>query len=279
MRIAPRVFIRKVRNFFRARPLHLRKDWRNTWFATRRFLNRNRWPCLFSLFAVLFFSITVVNPHDREWLDFLRGAGKGWNQPRQDLAREISHWGDFAQFNLILSASIWLFGYLRSARWIQRLAFATLFAATLAGVTCNIFRLTMGRPRPYTEYEDRFYGMPGTVRGWDYQSFPSGHTSTAFGSGIPIVAAAGPWAAPVLVASGSVAWARMYKNKHYPTDVIVGGYLGILFGMAGSWRLRKVRLRIRQRRKQRKAALQPRRVSAPQRIVPARRREPLVFRA
>lgn len=239
-----------IRNFIRERPLNLRKDWRMTCIATRNFLNHNKWICLISLLCVIAISIFVVQPSERQWLDWIRGTHLRWNQNRHDLASNISHWGDFAQFNLILFGSLWLFGYLRSARWFQRLAFASLVAAILAGLTCNVFRLTIGRPRPNAGLQDGFYGIAGTIKGWDYHSFPSGHTSTAFGSGIP-VAVASPWGTPALLMSGGVAWARMYKNKHFPTDVLIGAYLGIVFGLATGWRLRQVRLRLRRRKRYR----------------------------
>ncbi|MAS97281.1 MAG: hypothetical protein CMO55_29160 [Verrucomicrobiales bacterium] len=239
-----------IKSFIQKRPLNLRKDWRKTYISTCNFLNRNKWTCLISLLILLVVSIFVIQPSERQWLDWIRGTHLRWNQDRHDLASNISHWGDFAQFNLVLFVSLWLFGYLRRARWFQRLAFASLFAAILAGVTCNVFRLTVGRPRPNAGLEDGFYGIAGTIKGWDYHSFPSGHTSTAFGSGVP-VAVASPWGTPALLMSGSVAWARMYKNKHYPTDVLIGAYLGTVFGLASSWQLRRLRLRIRRRKKYR----------------------------
>lgn len=203
--------------------------------------------------ALLLICLFVVNPHDRAMLDAVRGPKK---DPMLDrIAGEIGHWGDFALFNLGGAALIWSYGFLIRSRWFQRLAMATLVAAILAGVTCNAFRFTAGRARPKAEMVDQFYGLPGSLNGWNFHGFPSGHSSTAFGSGMPVVTAGGIWGLPVLAFSTSVGWARMYKNQHYPTDVIVGGFLGVLYGLAASWRLRKIRLRLnhRKRRKKREA--------------------------
>lgn len=227
------------------RPLSLGKDIRRTWRETTRFLNSNRWACLVALGIPLMIAL-ITAPRDPLILESIRGA----TQPESlnQLARNLGKWGDFAQFNLLISIGLWLTGYVGRSRWLQRLAFATLFAAILAGLTCNIFRATLARPRPSTNVADGLYGFQGTFKGHKYHGFPSGHTSTACGSGVPIVTAGGIWGIPVAAFSTSVGWARMYQNKHYPTDVLIGATLGGIFGIATSWRLRKIRLRLKRRK-------------------------------
>jgi|GEM_PF-854523 len=238
-----------VREFFRKRPLAIKKDFRRAFKDTERFLNRHRWICLAVTVMVLAVCAILVHPHDRTWLEGLHVEDRERHLQLMTIARDLGHWGDFAQFNLGGAILLWVAGYILMARWVQRLAIVTLVAAMLAGITCNAFRFTMGRPRPKAKVEDAFYGIPGSIKGWNYHGFPSGHTSTAFGSGIPVFVVAGPWGAPVAGFSASIAWARMYHFQHYPTDVIVGGYLGCLFGVAGGLRLRGARLRQRRMRR------------------------------
>lgn len=237
----------KLIAFFRQRPLNLRKDYRKVWLEAQKFLNRNSRKCLIAVILLLVVGIFLVHPNDQRLLQTIRGEER--DPVMGKIAGEIGHWGDFLQFNLGITISIWLFGYVFRSRWWQRLACASLLAAILAGVTVNLLRFSTGRPRPKAQVVDGFYGFPGTFKGWNYHSFPSGHTSTAFGSGVPIYVAAGPWSAPVVVFSGSVAWARMYDNQHYPMDVLFGGFSGCLYGLACAWHLRAIRKRTRRRKK------------------------------
>lgn len=261
--------LRSLADFFIRRRPNFLKDSRKTFLVTRQFLNQNRWKCLGSFLLVLLSAFFVKN-FDRSLLDQVRG--EKLNPDLNLLAREVSHWGDFLQLNLGGFLLIWGVGYLLRDRWLQRLAHSVFLAAILAGITCNAFRLTTGRPRPKAMVEDGFYGIPGTVKGWNYHSFPSGHTSTAFGSVSSLACSGGIWGAPLLSVGAMVGWSRLYANQHYPTDLLVGGFIGILFGFATSWRLRKVRLRVKRRKKRLRAASVSRAVSGWEMNRPRRRK-------
>ncbi len=62
-------------------------------------------------------------------------------------------------------------------------------------------------------------------------SFPSGHSTASF-LGAWILGARFPrWRVPLLVLAGLVAASRVQLGAHYPSDVLVGGVVGILLGM------------------------------------------------
>ncbi len=234
---------------------HLQKDFRLVYRRTEESLNRGRWRYLGFLIVTLLVSWLFVHPYDRPIIDNMVAN----QDPSLDhLAKTLGHWGDFAQFNLLGFALLWIFGAVTRLRWFQRLAVVTFYSALFAGLNCNLFRFTQGRPRPYANVEDKFYGLPGVFRGWDYHGFPSGHTSTAMGMGTPVFAAGGVYGLPVFAFGASVGWARLYRQKHYPTDVIVGGALGVIYGIATGWHLRRIRIRLlrqgRSRRRRRRAA-------------------------
>jgi undecaprenyl-diphosphatase len=196
---------------------------------------------LVSLAAVLLVSAVVIHPHDRAILESIHAPAS----PFLDrLAGELGEWGDFLTFNLLGLLIVWSAAALGRARWVQRVAVAALMSAILSGVVCNVFRLSLGRARPQAGVEDRFYGLPGVFKGWRYHGFPSGHTTTAVAGASTVGLAVGPAGAAVIVLSGSVAWGRMYKRQHYPTDVLVGATLGGIYGLATGWRLRQIRLRL-----------------------------------
>lgn len=231
----------------------LRFDAEWSWKTTRSFFNVHRYLILASLAVVLCLAVLALHPFDRTILDFIQGQAR----PEMGLlAAELGRWGDFLCFNLLGVLVVWSGAVLGRARWVQRVAVSALMAAVLSGVACNVFRLSLGRSRPKAPVEDRFYGFPGVIKGWHYHSFPSGHTTTAVAGASAIGIAIGPLGAGVVALSASVAWARMYKEQHYPTDVLVGAWLGGLYGLATGWRLRRIRLRLdRMKRVKRREAM------------------------
>ena len=79
-------------------------------------------------------------------------------------------------------------------------------------------------------------------------SFPSSHVANAFALAVVLGRRwrrALPW---LLLAGLAIAWARLYLNRHYPSDVVCGGLLGaaIAWASAGAcerWRTRAARAR------------------------------------
>ncbi|MFC4076595.1 phosphatase PAP2 family protein [Salinithrix halophila] len=70
----------------------------------------------------------------------------------------------------------------------------------------------------------------------DY-SFPSGHTTAAFSVAVVFVLHA-PWTAWIAIpAAGVVGLSRMYLGLHYPTDVVVGAWLGSVFAVGSHYGL------------------------------------------
>jgi len=59
-------------------------------------------------------------------------------------------------------------------------------------------------------------------------SFPSGHTTAAFsGAGFIHKKYGWQYAAPAYAAASFVGWSRVYSNKHWASDVLVGAVIGI----------------------------------------------------
>lgn len=99
-------------------------------------------------------------------------------------------------------------------------------------VSCSLFQLVICNGIKYTVREERPYGGV-------FNSFPSGHTMTAFmcaeflrreyGKDYPGIAVAG-----YTLATG-VGFMRMYNNRHYLGDVLAGAGLGILCTSLSYW--------------------------------------------
>ena len=113
---------------------------------------------------------------------------------------------------------------LKSRRWMRVIA-AAMIASTLAGLVGNASRLTTGRTRPGSKIEQGFYGpwhdgklLVGQPA---YNSFPSGHTATAFGLAAVIAYASPALGIFALAGAGLVAWSSIAMGAHHPSDVTV----------------------------------------------------------
>ncbi len=98
---------------------------------------------------------------------------------------------------------------------------ASSVAATV--ILTNIIKYTVKRPRPFVTYpfieKESTGGSP---------SFPSGHTSEAFGLATSLSLAYPKWyiVGPSFLWAGAVGYSRMDLGVHYPSDVLAGAVIG-----------------------------------------------------
>jgi membrane-associated phospholipid phosphatase len=111
-------------------------------------------------------------------------------------------------------------------------------AIVLGGTSTAVIKLLAGRQRPYVEAGDADDFAPGHGAHGARESFPSGHTTAAFALASAVSAelrrthpAAARVATPLLYAgAASVGLARMYDDRHWASDVVLGAGLGTLAG-------------------------------------------------
>lgn len=99
----------------------------------------------------------------------------------------------------------------------------------LPGLLTAIIKRLIGRPRPeYLETLGPFDFRAMSWLDWTYQSFPSGHTTTAFALCFTVsflVPRGFPW---MLTLAVLIAVSRIIVGAHYPTDVLGGAVVGML---------------------------------------------------
>jgi len=199
-------------------------------------LNRRR---LFLLVAVLFGVAAAVGAFalDEPVREALKAAhGKGWKKsPEAKFYGVVRKWGDWPWLMLGGGGALAVALARRDRRW-TRILVAALLASTIAGIAANASRLTTGRTRPRAspEVAQGFYGpwhdgklLIGQPK---YNSFPSGHTATAFGFAWPIVLGSPLWGMVALAGAALVAWSSVALGAHHPSDVIVSVILSFLVG-------------------------------------------------
>ena len=112
----------------------------------------------------------------------------------------------------------------------MRKASLTALLALLLSVVINnlILKNIVGRARPYVHVEN----LKLLIRKPRDFSFPSGHTSSSFAAATVFLAML-PWwiGIPSLLFAVLIAFSRLYLGAHYPSDVICGAILGIIFGI------------------------------------------------
>lgn len=115
-----------------------------------------------------------------------------------------------------------------------------LFVGELVGTTLKDL---FGRARPYVDTSgpnpDDWQLLRGLRGGTNYQSFPSGHTVAAFAAAAAVSTETSIWwptatyvlIGPALyVGAAAVGVSRMYNNRHWASDVMLGAAIGTFAG-------------------------------------------------
>ena len=100
--------------------------------------------------------------------------------------------------------------------------------AFLAGaLITESIKETSGRPRPYVG-EDTFAADPFEGTSVRYKSFPSWHTFVSWSVITPF---AEEYSRILYIVPVSTGLARIYKNKHWTSDVVMGAGIGLFTGL------------------------------------------------
>ena len=97
------------------------------------------------------------------------------------------------------------------------------------GILKNLFQ----RVRPY-DLEEALVQTPLIEKPSDW-SFPSGHTLASFEAATVLMIRDKRFGIPALVLAFLIAFSRLYLYVHFPSDVLAGVLLGVLFGCLGVW--------------------------------------------
>lgn len=190
--------------------------------AGQLFRRHYRW--LLALFLLTALLDGLMLPYEMDWLRWLQEPR---NETLRHLAKQLSFWGDWYIGTLLLFGSLWLAGLFSQRGFIRRAAMGCLIAALLAGLLGDVFRYGLGRARPNSGFAEGLYGPSLNAK---FHSFPSGHTTTAFGTAVATAVLFPPLAVPSIALAGGVAWSRLYLNYHHPSDILMGLVLGSSFG-------------------------------------------------
>ena len=120
--------------------------------------------------------------------------------------------------------------------------FALLYSFIISGLIVVIIKDIFPAPRPglFFEHSQQTFFIKGiTLHG--NNSFPSGHTATAFAIATVVVMMAHNKKLQlfVLFAAALVAYSRIYLSQHFLGDVLAGAVIGVTCGIASVWLAKK----------------------------------------
>jgi membrane-associated phospholipid phosphatase len=151
----------------------------------------------------------------------------------RDVAKAANWWGGPGV--IWFAAALWFGGRAFKRSAIARVGLRGAEGLAVASALSAIIKGFAGRGRPFV--------FPGEPWHWDinhgwsdahFFSMPSGHTTATTAFAMAVLVATHGWSAkaqaalalPLLVSAGVVAFARMYSDQHWLSDVVVALVLG-----------------------------------------------------
>ena len=118
----------------------------------------------------------------------------------------------------------------------RKVGFAVLASLAVTGVINNlVLKQIFDRPRPFNlEQWADWFQYPNFVAKPSSSSFPSGHASSSIACAVGTMVSGKKrlWI-PALIVAVLIAFSRIYVHVHYPSDVIGGAIVGIIYGLLG----------------------------------------------
>jgi len=142
----------------------------------------------------------------------------------------------------LIGGTLYAVGRLAGNRDMADLGLHGTEALLIGSATGYLLKGTIGRARPYVHPRpdpNDYQLWRGFQGSGDYQSFPSGHTIAAFAAAATVtsetrrLASDYTWVVgPVLYGGAALTGlSRMYNNRHWASDVVVGAAIGTFAGL------------------------------------------------
>jgi undecaprenyl-diphosphatase len=140
------------------------------------------------------------------------------------LARSLAGFDNVLVVSLVIATlALWLVAPPGGPRKWKRAATGALAAGALAYGVNQLVHLLWDRPRPYESHDGVWHASEAPTDA----SFPSDHTSAAFGIAWLVFLYDRAVGAAFLLLAGLLAWIRVLVGFHYPGDVLAGMAVGL----------------------------------------------------
>ncbi|GJL62434.1 MAG: hypothetical protein NPIRA04_10880 [Nitrospirales bacterium] len=129
---------------------------------------------------------------------------------------------------VIISLLVFLAGSLRKQHKLKQIGVQTLVAHGISGLLTQMIKHSIGRPRPRLAHQEHWQIGPSFQSGLD--AFPSGHSSASFAVAAVMARHFPRYAWMLYGGAAFVAFSRIIKGSHFPSDACVGAFLGYVIG-------------------------------------------------
>jgi membrane-associated phospholipid phosphatase len=182
----------------------------------------------------------AIRPFDKRASDILQQPDRQRNRFLKKAA--VTFRTIVAPGSVIIGATMYATGRIANNDHLAELGLhgsEALFVGEGVGTVLKDF---FGRARPFVDSvpnPDNWQLMRGLSTGSKYQSFPSGHTVAAFSAAAAVTAETAGWwpkstwvIGPAMYGGAAlVGLSRMYDNRHWASDVILGAAVGTFAGI------------------------------------------------
>ena len=143
--------------------------------------------------------------------------------------------------SFVIGGSLYAYGRLAKRPSIAELGWHGTEAILIASTTTTVLKGLLGRARPYAtaDTNPRDFQLGKGFSSRHRQSFPSGHSTTAFAAAAAVTTEVNrnwpraTWVmAPVMFGGATmVGLSRMYHDQHWASDVVLGAAVGTFAGL------------------------------------------------
>lgn len=165
--------------------------------------------------------------------------------PRAQENRLLGHSATAFKFlgapgTVVIGLGLYVIGRVDDQRRVQDLGLHGVEAVILSTAASLGIKMLAGRARPYVDVANPHnFQLARGFSGNDYQSFPSGHTTSAFAFAAAVSRETQMWwpqsrwyiGTAVYAGATLVGVSRMYDNRHWASDVLGGAAIGTLLGL------------------------------------------------
>ena len=179
----------------------------------------------------------LVAPFDRRWTSQLQSDNLQSNRRLGRCADFVRTLGDPG--SVIISGSLFAIGRLSHRPGLTDAGLHATEAVLASGLLSTVLKGIVGRARPHTvdNSDAGTFRLGQGFRG-GYTSMPSGHTTVAFAAAASLGSELGRshqtvarFVTPLLYTMATaVGVSRLYDDKHWATDIVVGAAVGTLVG-------------------------------------------------
>jgi membrane-associated phospholipid phosphatase len=181
----------------------------------------------------------IARPLDDRFAARLQDSSTQANRKLQGLAtfvRTVATPGSY-----VIGGTMYAVGRLSKNERLADLGWHGTEALVVGELTAVVLKGVVGRQRPHVRPRDSngFRLFRGFGRDDRYRSFPSGHATSAFAAAAAVSSETSRWwpetrwiIGPVLYGGAALTGvSRMYNNRHWASDVLVGAGIGTFAGL------------------------------------------------